>query len=156
MTESHATPSPPTAPRPPITDSLWFWLVVYGSMAVVALAAIAPKHAKRQERIDRMGQARQEVWRKQVEGRTPGASEDPPDDVALPSRADPADGDSPASEARDDKHKKRWEMNPLPMLLVVSAVLWLAGSVVFVLLPRLSRRYYPHLTPDAPPTSQAP
>jgi cell division protein FtsL len=47
------------AGRPPITDSPWFWLCLFATMGLVALAAIGPKYAKRQAGIERKEQARQ-------------------------------------------------------------------------------------------------
>ncbi|HET6880227.1 MAG TPA: hypothetical protein VFI31_08735 [Pirellulales bacterium] len=47
-------------PRPaPLTDSPWFWLLLFGSVGLVMLTAVEPKFAKRQERIERMHQSRQ-------------------------------------------------------------------------------------------------
>jgi hypothetical protein len=44
---------------PPVTDSPWFWLMLFGSVALVMLAAVEPKFARRQERLERMQQSRQ-------------------------------------------------------------------------------------------------
>lgn len=44
---------------PPITDSPLFWLLLFGSVGLVMLAAVEPKFMKRQERIERMQQSRQ-------------------------------------------------------------------------------------------------
>lgn len=45
--------------RGPITDSPLFWLILFASMGLVMLAAVEPKFARRQERIERMQQSRQ-------------------------------------------------------------------------------------------------
>lgn len=48
-----------TSPPPqPTTDSLMFWLLLFGSTALIMLAVIEPKFAKRQERLERMAQSR--------------------------------------------------------------------------------------------------
>lgn len=150
MTDSQTTSSQSVGPRPPITDKLWFWLLIYGSMAVLALAAISPKHAKRQERLDRMSNARQEVWRKQVEGRAPAEAEDAPRDYSQPLSDDKAAGEISASESFDESDPATRAFDPLPMLLIVAAVVWLAGSLAMIYLPRLSRRYYPRFTSHGP------
>jgi hypothetical protein len=41
-----------------VTNSPWFWFFVFGATALVAAAVIAPKHARRQERLDRMADQR--------------------------------------------------------------------------------------------------
>lgn len=150
MTESHATPSRLKAP---ITDKLWFWLLVYGGMAVLALAAIAPKHFKRQERLDRMGNARQEVWRKKVEGRPLIDIEDAPRDAAPSAPDGTATSEALEVESLDDKQPKTRPFDPSPMLLIVAAVVWLAGSMTVIYLPRLSRRYYPRFMHDSSRTN---
>lgn len=42
-----------------MTDSPWFWLMLFGSVALVMLAAVEPKFARRQERLERMQQSRE-------------------------------------------------------------------------------------------------
>jgi hypothetical protein len=109
-----------------------------------------------------MSQARQDVWRKQVEGRTSSDGGNVPEGVNVPREAgqpspeNPAASETSSADTFDGEQPKTRAINPLPMLLIVAAVLWLAGSLAFVLLPRLSRRYYPRFTHDAPPPSQAP
>lgn len=44
--------------RATLTDSPWFWLFLFGGMGLVAVIAVGPKHARRQERLDRMQQTR--------------------------------------------------------------------------------------------------
>ncbi|HUY36751.1 MAG TPA: hypothetical protein VMV69_28715 [Pirellulales bacterium] len=50
-----------TTPAKPLTDSPWFWVLLFGSMALALLATIEPKFTKRYERLERMHQARNEV-----------------------------------------------------------------------------------------------
>jgi hypothetical protein len=58
------------APRvkPSLTDSPWFWAMIFSAMGVTLLLAISPKYAKRQGRLELQYQARQEITRRQVEG----------------------------------------------------------------------------------------
>lgn len=42
----------------PLTDSPLFWLMLFGSVGLVMLAAVEPKFARRQERIERMQESR--------------------------------------------------------------------------------------------------
>jgi Flp pilus assembly protein TadB len=44
-----------------LSDSPWFWLLMFGAAAVAALAAVAPKHVRRQERLVRMQAARERL-----------------------------------------------------------------------------------------------
>ena|SRR5258708_879866 len=50
-----------TTPLKPLTDSPWFWLLLFGSMALAMLAAIEPKFTRRYQRLERMHQARNQV-----------------------------------------------------------------------------------------------
>jgi hypothetical protein len=61
---------PSGAPRgkQSLTDSPWFWAMVFSAMGVVLLLAISPKYAQRQGRLELQYQARQEIARRQVEG----------------------------------------------------------------------------------------
>ena len=43
------------------TDSPWFWLLVFSSMALAALLAIGGKYGQRQARMERQYQARERV-----------------------------------------------------------------------------------------------
>jgi hypothetical protein len=48
-------------PKSPITDSPWFWVLVFSLMALGALAAISGKYGRRQAALERQYQARQRV-----------------------------------------------------------------------------------------------
>lgn len=48
-------------PKLPLTDSPWFWLLVFSAMALVALLAIGGKYGQRQARLERQYQARERV-----------------------------------------------------------------------------------------------
>ena len=45
------------APRP-ITDSPWFWVYLFGTAALIALALVSPKFGPRQAQIEREYQGR--------------------------------------------------------------------------------------------------
>src|SRR5262245_23050233 len=51
-----------------ITDSPWFWVMLFSAMGLVALAVTAPKYASRQGRLELQYQAHQEAERRRVEG----------------------------------------------------------------------------------------
>jgi hypothetical protein len=47
--------------RPPVTDSPWFWVMMFSLMALGALLAIGGKYGRRQAAIERQYQARTRV-----------------------------------------------------------------------------------------------
>jgi hypothetical protein len=50
---------PPSRPR--ITDSPWFWVLVFSLMAMAALVAIGGKYGRRQAALERQFQARERI-----------------------------------------------------------------------------------------------
>jgi len=52
-----------TEERLPITDSPWFWVLMFSLMGLAALAAIHNKYGQRQAGIERQYQARERVAR---------------------------------------------------------------------------------------------
>jgi hypothetical protein len=42
-----------------LSDSPWFWLLLFAVVGLAALAVIGPKHMRRQQRLVRMQQARE-------------------------------------------------------------------------------------------------
>jgi hypothetical protein len=52
--------------RPPLTDSPWFWVMMFSFMAVGALAAIGGKYGRRQATIERQFQARTRIAQQQA------------------------------------------------------------------------------------------
>jgi hypothetical protein len=48
-------------PQSPITDSPWFWVLVFSLMALLALLAIGPKYGRRQTRLELQYQARERI-----------------------------------------------------------------------------------------------
>jgi hypothetical protein len=60
--------------RPPITDSPWFYVLAFSSMALLALLVIGPKYGKRQSRLERNYQARERVTESGADGNKVEAS----------------------------------------------------------------------------------
>jgi hypothetical protein len=54
--------------RPPITDSPWFWLLLFSLMGIGALAAVSGKYGRRQAGMERQYQARERVGTAGPEG----------------------------------------------------------------------------------------
>lgn len=54
--------------RPPITDSPWFWVLIFSLMGLLALAVISGKYGRRQAGIERQYQARERVAEAGPEG----------------------------------------------------------------------------------------
>jgi hypothetical protein len=80
----------PPASRPRLTDSPWFWLLIFANAALVGLTLIGPKYDRRQGAIERRYEARQEIARRAQEGSpeeanpSAGAAEGPGDEYTLP------------------------------------------------------------------------
>jgi hypothetical protein len=66
--------------RPPITDSPWFWVLMFSVMGFGALAAISGKYGQRQAGIERQYQARERV----AEAGPQGAAQIAPRPYATP------------------------------------------------------------------------
>src|SRR5262245_54879706 len=56
--------------RPLLTDSPWFWLLLFAGMALAALLVVSPKYARRQEGVERKFHAREELARRRATGST--------------------------------------------------------------------------------------
>ena len=52
--------------RSPVTDSPWFWVLMFSGMALAALLAIGPKYGGRQARLERQYQARERIAARRV------------------------------------------------------------------------------------------
>ncbi|MFO0817866.1 MAG: hypothetical protein U1A77_07990 [Pirellulales bacterium] len=50
-----------TSTRPPLSDSPWFWLYVFGTAGIVALLWMSPKFGARQSQLDRQFEGRRHV-----------------------------------------------------------------------------------------------
>ncbi len=53
-------------PSSPVTDSPWFWVMMFSLMALAALTAIGGKYGRRQATIERQYQARTRVAEQQA------------------------------------------------------------------------------------------
>ncbi len=67
----------------PITDSPWFWLLVFSAAGLVCVLVIMPQYAKRQRRLEMQYMAREEILRRQAEGE-PAAREAGEEGAAAP------------------------------------------------------------------------
>jgi hypothetical protein len=47
--------------HPSVTESPWFWVLMFSGMALAALLAIGPKYGGRQARLERQYQARERI-----------------------------------------------------------------------------------------------
>ena len=59
-----ATSNSPTA----VTDSPWFWVMLFCAAGAAILLVMTPRYSKRQTRLEMQYYARQEIARRQVEG----------------------------------------------------------------------------------------
>ena len=57
--------------RPPLTDSPWFWVMLFCAAGVVLLLVIWPQYSKRQRRLEMQFRAREEIVRRQAAGEPP-------------------------------------------------------------------------------------
>jgi len=60
--------SAPNSSRPPLTDSPWFWVLLFAVAGLIALLTIAPQYRPRQRRIEMQYMAREEMLRRRAEG----------------------------------------------------------------------------------------
>ncbi len=72
-------PRPPA--RPPLTESPWFWVALFGVAGLAAIVAVSPRYGARHDRLDRMSDARRAAWQHRV-----GIA---PDNASEPSLAEP-------------------------------------------------------------------
>ena len=63
---SQPSPIPPV--RPPITDSLWFWLALFSVGGIAAVLLIEQQYRPRQRRLEMQYRAQEEILRRHAEG----------------------------------------------------------------------------------------
>lgn len=83
---SQPSPSPPA--RQPITDSPWFWLLLFSAAGIVCLMLIAPQYRPRQRRLEMQYRAREEILRRQAEGEPAAREAGQEGDAAPPTTAE--------------------------------------------------------------------
>ena len=69
-------------PKPPITDSPWFWVYLFGVAALIFVTLEAPKFRQRQANIERKGQGRLRAAQSAA-GQTPDAELSTPENTAV-------------------------------------------------------------------------
>jgi hypothetical protein len=70
--------------RPAVTDSPWFWVLLFSLAGLAALLLISSQYAKRQRRLEMQYQARQEMTRRQVTGEPKARASGEEGDAAPP------------------------------------------------------------------------
>jgi len=113
--------------RPPhgrarLTDSPWFWLLVFANAALVGVALIGPKYNVRQGAVERRYEARREIA-----GRALGqpASDTPPDNAAP--------DDTASDDPRPDENSPRDDSAHIVPLLPLALTLVVVNLVAIVL-----------------------
>ncbi|MBL8829161.1 MAG: hypothetical protein JNM18_19415 [Planctomycetaceae bacterium] len=66
LASSHSALGTPNSAHPPLTDSPFFWLVVFGAAALIGGLAIAPKYTQRMDRVERMYEARNKAYAERI------------------------------------------------------------------------------------------
>ena len=74
-----------------ITDSPWFWVLIFSVMGLLALAVIGGKYGRRQANIERQYQARERVAEKLAAENNPAAADRIEDSDARREYATPGD-----------------------------------------------------------------
>lgn len=70
-------PAPDQLRRPPITESPWFWLALFGGVGLLGVMVIGPKWVLRTSRIERMQGTRERVALERARGSEAAASPEP-------------------------------------------------------------------------------
>ena len=68
--------------RPPITESPWFWLALFGGVGLLGVMVIGPKYAVRTARIERMQGTRERVAMERAQGTVAANAQTPPAETA--------------------------------------------------------------------------
>jgi len=101
--------------RSSLSDSPWYWVLVFSLMALAALAAISGKYGRRQANIERQYQARERIAEKQA------TENNPPGDARLNN-----------SEARRPLATPGDQLIPLwPLAILLGLVAIVAAAMLF-------------------------
>ena len=93
MENKNQPPAPVTSEsQPPMTDSPWFWLFLFGGVGIIALAAIAPKYFRRQADIERQYAAREAILERQASGTATSLEATPADEQGRGQTSQPRPG----------------------------------------------------------------
>jgi len=102
--------------RAPLTDSPWFWVLLFSLVGLLALIAMSPKYRQRQANIERQYQARERVAERITAENNSGAAE----------RIDELEAQRPYVMTTSDKLVPIWPLAVLLALvsLVAAVMLW--------------------------------
>lgn len=106
--------------KPPITDSPWFWVLLFSGMALGALVAMGPKYGGRQSRLELQYQARERIAAERARLSTDGSASR---DI---NAADRVGGESRA----DERGERRALASPGATLIP----LWPLGAVLVLVM----------------------
>jgi hypothetical protein len=128
--------------RARLTDSPWFWLLVFANAALLGVALIGPKYNQRQGAVERRFEARREIARRAL---AHSASENAPDDTASNETA--SNETAPDESLPLDNSAHIVPLLPLALVLVVVnllAIVLFAASQVRRMRPE-AQNSHPHI-----------
>jgi hypothetical protein len=102
----------------PLTDSAWFWVLLFSLVGLLALVAMSPKYGRRQANIERQYQARERVAEKITAENNPDAS----------ARIDDLDARRPYVATTSEKLIPIWPLAVLLALVSLVAAVMLVRS----------------------------
>ncbi len=123
-------PDPPENSRR-LSDSPLFWFFVFGVVGLAALVVVAPKYARRQERLERMADSRQRLLTDRAD--TPQGAPDTAthgDEGTLSEAPPPDDAHAVEEDVSSTPSEPRPTLRLLPLVLFLAAVLAIAAVAV--------------------------
>jgi hypothetical protein len=112
---------------PPVTESPWFWVLLFSLAALAGIATIGPKFERREQAIETKFHARER---------------------GLKREAAEAEGATAGTEAGENSEAPRWQ--PIFTVWPVMGAIGLAALVATVQLMRLQRQRWRQLRGDSP------